>query len=209
RDDIERIVVEHREHGDGASLIRDCRDETGTTDLGKQSAAAERRYPDEREQRRQEEHPEDELADRPALRDACEKHSDKGRPRYPPAPVEDRPRPEEALRFRTGERTGEEAQAGEVDEIRSEGAGKSIEDVERRPDHEYEQEEGQHDVEVEVAQTLDAAVETRGHRCGGDERDHDDERYLAERIGRKARAEQRSGDDVESFTHLRDSETER
>ena len=55
------------------------------------AGAAEDGEPDERDDRRHEQHAGDELADRAAARDAGDEHADERRPADPPGPVEDRP----------------------------------------------------------------------------------------------------------------------
>ena len=113
--------------------------------------AAERGEPENREQRRHQQHAEDELAHRAAARDPRDEHADERRPGDPPAPIERRPGvlpAARALGHRAG--VGPERQRNEVLEIVADTLDEEVEEEGGGAEREEEREDRERQPEVQL-----------------------------------------------------------
>ena len=127
--------------------------------------------PEKRQGGRHEHDDEDEFANGAPAGNLRNKHTDEGRPRNPPRPVQHGPCGDEFLFwFTLG--GGQGHHVFEVLEKLQQGGGNQIQDVERRPSDENEDREADDQAHVDIGQDADAALDA-GHR-GKNEKDGED-----------------------------------
>ena len=174
----ERERLEHVEQR-GRNVVVDRRSDVAhAVQLQLQRGAAEDGHPQEAEQRRDDHDAEDQLTDGAALGDAGDEHADERRPRDPPAPVEDGPA---ALPLGAGEGLVPERELGQCVDVEPEALHERGHDEQRRADGEQEDQEQAGQCHVDLAEALDAAVQTSHDRHGRHAGDHRDQQDLESR----------------------------
>ena len=162
---------------------------------------AEDDQPDKGQQRRYQQHTEDEFAQGAALGDARDEQPDEGSPGEPPAPVEDGPG---LLPFAgTGLLGVPQAHGNDLGGVVRQRLAEGLDQPQSRP---AEQEDADHDCgypDVEHRDDADALLHAADHRDDRQRRDHRDQHQL----GRQAivDAEQL----FQSHAHLADAESQR
>lgn len=122
-----------------------------------QGAVAEDRHPRQGEAERDEQHAEDEFADRPTARDARDEQADEGRPGDPPGPVEHRPRAQPVAGAAVGVEV--EALARQVAEVVADVLHQGVEQVLGRTGEQHEQQQAASQQHVDVGEDADALVD--------------------------------------------------
>ncbi|MNF83748.1 hypothetical protein D3C84_660770 [compost metagenome] len=164
--------------------------------------ATEGRNPDEGQHCGHQDHAQDELTNGASTGYSCDKHADKGRPRQPPAPIEHRPPALPAgLPTLPGGRilfagVRPEAHLDDVREIIARSIDQRHDYVAARPPDEEEQDQGDGQYDVQLAEQLDAAIDPGHRREHGDRSNHCDQPQLHQHRAFQAQQPAQTGVDL-------------